>query len=64
MDDKMLVGSVGDLELTDQVAGATPSADGGGHMTRDEGEMAYFGKKQQLKVRALKLQQCLNTKER
>jgi choline transport protein len=50
MDDKMLVGSVGDLELSDQVAGATPNADGGGHMTRDEGEMAYFGKKQQLKV--------------
>ena len=24
-----------------------------GNMTRDEGEMAYFGKKQQLKVRVL-----------
>jgi choline transport protein len=53
MDDKMLVGSVGDLELSDQAAGASPNADGGGHMTRDEGEMAYFGKKQQLKVRTL-----------
>jgi hypothetical protein len=53
MDDKVPVGSIGDLELSDQVAGASPNADGGGHMTRDEGEMAFYGKKQQLKVRVL-----------
>jgi hypothetical protein len=53
MDDKIPVGSVGDLELTDQVAGASPNAGSGGHMTRDEGEMAFYGKKQQLKVRVL-----------
>ena len=47
------MGSVGDLELTDQVAGASPIADVGGHMTRDEGEMAFYGKKQQLKVRVV-----------
>jgi choline transport protein len=52
MDDKVL-GSVGDLELADQARGATPNSDVGGNMTRDEGEMAFYGKKSQLKVRVL-----------
>ena len=52
MDDKVL-GSVGDLELADQAGGGTPTSDGGGNMTRDEGEMAFYGKKAQLKVRVL-----------
>ena len=50
MDDKA-VGSVGDLELADQAEGAILNSDGGGNMTRDEGEMAFYGKKAQLKVR-------------
>jgi len=52
MDDKVL-GSVGDLELADQARGAIPNSDVGGNMTRDEGEMAFYGKKAQLKVRVL-----------
>ena len=55
MDDKTL-GSVGDLELADQAAGASPISEGGGdmsNMTRDEREMAFYGKKEQLKVRVL-----------
>jgi choline transport protein len=49
MDDKVL-GSVGDLELADQVRGAILNSDVGG-TTRDEGEMAFYGKTGQLKVR-------------
>jgi hypothetical protein len=52
MDDKVL-SSVGDLELADQGGGAIPNSDVGGNMTRDEGEMAFYGKKAQLKVRVL-----------
>jgi choline transport protein len=55
MDDKIL-GSVGDLELTDQARDASPISDVGGdvsNMTRDEKDMAFYGKKEQLKVRVL-----------
>jgi hypothetical protein len=56
MDDKTL-GSAGDLELADQTGGASPIADVGGedtsNMTRDERDMAFYGKKEQLKVRVL-----------
>ena len=49
MDDKAL-GSVGDLELGDQPGGAVMISDFGGNMTRDDGDMAFYGKKPQLKV--------------
>jgi len=52
MDDKTII-SVGDLELADQAGGAILSSDVGGNMTRDEREMAFYGKKGQLKVRVL-----------
>lgn len=55
MDDKVL-SSVGDLELADQAGDATPIPGVGGNvsdMTRDERDMAFYGKKGQLKVRAL-----------
>jgi hypothetical protein len=52
MDDKIL-DSVGDLELADQAGAATSNLYVGGNMTRDEGEMAFYGKKAQLKVRVL-----------
>jgi hypothetical protein len=52
MDDKVL-GSVGDVELADQTGGEILNSDVGGNMTRDEGEMAFYGKKAQLKVRVL-----------
>ncbi len=52
MDDKVL-DSVGNMELADQAGGAIPTSDAGRNMTRDEGEMAFYGKKQQLKVRLL-----------
>jgi hypothetical protein len=54
MDDKVL-GSIGDLELADQTGDASPISDAGGdvsNMTRDERDMAFYGKKEQLKVRA------------
>jgi hypothetical protein len=49
MDDKQALGSVGDLEVVDRVGGGSPISNPGG-MTRDEGEMAFYGKKPQLKV--------------
>ena len=53
MDDKVL-DSIGDVEFADQARDAILSPDvGGGNMTRDEGEMAFYGKKAQLKVRVL-----------
>lgn len=53
MDDKVL-DSIGNVELADQAIGAILSPDvGGGNMTRDEGEMAFHGKKAQFKVRVL-----------
>lgn len=51
MDDKTL-GFVGDLELADQAGGTGPISDMS-NMTRDEREMAFYGKKEQLKVRVL-----------
>jgi hypothetical protein len=50
MDDKQALGSVGALELADKVDGGSPISSAGGNMTRDEGEMAFYGKKAQLKV--------------
>ncbi|PMD31943.1 amino acid transporter-like protein [Hyaloscypha variabilis F] len=50
MDDKQALGSVGDLEVVDRVGGGSPISNPGG-MTRDEGEMAFYGKKPQLKRR-------------
>jgi choline transport protein len=52
MDDKVL-DTVGDVELADQAGGPISNSDIRGNMTRDEGEMAYFGKKAQFKVRIL-----------
>jgi choline transport protein len=55
MDDKAL-GSVRDLELADLAQGASPVSDVEGvmsNMTRDEREMAFYGKKGQLQVRVL-----------
>jgi threonyl-tRNA synthetase len=49
MDDKAL----GDVEIADHAGGAILDSDVGGNMTRDEGEMAFYGKKAQLKVRVL-----------
>ena len=49
MDDKVPK-SGGDIELANQNGGGTPGSDDRGSTTRDQGEMAYFGKKQQLKV--------------
>lgn len=51
MDSKVLE-SAGDVELADPTGGGTPSSDDRGSTTRDEGEMAYYGKKPQLKVHA------------
>jgi hypothetical protein len=52
MDDKIL-DSVGDLELANQAGAAPSNLYVGETMTRDEGEMAFYGKKAQLKVRVL-----------
>jgi len=60
MDDKVL-GSIGDVELAHHVGGAILNSDVGGNMTRDEGEMAFYGKKAQLKVRVLKRSSRSNT---
>ena len=53
MDDKILA-SATDLELADRARGgiAKHSDLGGGNMTRDDGEMAFYGQRSQLKVRA------------
>jgi hypothetical protein len=48
--DEKIPSSVGDLEVADQTGSSTLNTYGGRNMTRDEGEMAYFGKKAQLKV--------------
>jgi choline transport protein len=55
MDEKTL-GSIGDLELSDQAGGASSIPDvrrDVSSMTRDERDMAFYGKKEQLKVRGL-----------
>ena len=52
MDDKKS-GSVGDFELADQAGGGVFDTNDRRDMTRDEGEMAFYGKKAQLKVRVL-----------
>lgn len=46
-------GSVGDFELADVAGGGDSNDDERRNMTRDEGEMALYGKKAQLKVCAL-----------
>lgn len=48
MDDKAL-DSLGVVELSDQ-NGGIPTSDGKGNTSRDDAEMAYYGKRQQLKV--------------
>ena len=47
MDDKAL-DSLGVVEISDQ--NETPNSDGKGNTSRDDAEMAYYGKRQQLKV--------------
>jgi len=46
-------GFVEDLELADQAGGATSNLNVRGNMTRDERDMAFYGKKEQLKVREM-----------
>jgi hypothetical protein len=48
MDDKA-PDSLGVVELSDQ-NGRIPTSDGKGNTSRDDAEMAYYGKTQQLKV--------------
>lgn len=59
MDDKA-ENSLGVVELSEQ-NGSTPSSDDKGNTNRDEEEMAYYGKRQQLKVGALKSLAIENT---
>jgi len=52
MDDKAL--EYGDLEVSDQNEGTTTS-EGKGNTSRDDTEMAYYGKPQQLNVHPILL---------
>jgi hypothetical protein len=59
MDDKA-PDSLGVVELSDQ-SGGPQSAEGKGNTSTDDAEMAYYGKRQQLKVRTwngLAIEKC------